>query len=367
MRMLADSSLDAAAYFYAGETLFFVVTGAVFFIFGLWAGNIIWGRYKRKFQKSLDQIETYKGEIAQFKRRMAERVPNAAPQAAVLTPPAPTPAPAPASLSPLAALVRGNLKPQEMPVGPRAYPSFPPGRGFSVWTEEGWEAPHVILPPRAPGAAFTLWTQQGPPEDHEESKAGTTISTSTHAADSGWLYTYEHSDHHAVHLNRSHAHSVWTEQHWTPHPVTQPPTPPAVAFSLWMLPDFVPPMRGFQRPAQPFSLWTAPDWSPPKLNGVPLRSARGFSLWTEDDFVPTGRGPVRPSQAWSLWTAPDWEPPLEKQPPQPVSAAFSVWSDATPHGANGEKAPTPEPDPRKTQGSVFARVLAAARAAFKAG
>ena len=250
MRMLADSNgLDAASYFYVGETLFLVVAVGVGFILGLWAGSIIWGRYKRKFQKSLDQIETHKEEIAQFRRRMAERAPKAAPQAAVFIPPAPTPAPTPVSVSPLAALVRGNLKPQEMPMAPRAFPSSPPARGFTVWTEEGWQAPHVILPPRSPGAAFTLWTQKGPPEDHEEAKAGTTTLTSSQAPDSGWLYTYEHSDHHAVRLPRSHAHTLWTERHWTPHPVTQPPAPPAVAFSLWTLPDFVPAMRGFQLPA----------------------------------------------------------------------------------------------------------------------
>jgi hypothetical protein len=380
MRLLADSSggLDAVTYFFTSSAVFFLVCAGIFFCFGLGFGKLTWGRYKRRLQKSEESIESYRTEIAGLKRKMAERGGKSAAAApAVFTPFTPLPAPPaqpppPASLSPLAALVRGN-KPAEPPARPLL--SFPPGQGFSIWTEPQ----PLTTAPLPPSAAFTLWTQKGPPESGGTPRTDTTTMTSTHAGDSGWLYTYEHSAHSPVRLHKSHAHTLWTERSWKPHPPNGPPPPPAAAFSLWTLPDFEPSGKGPRRPAQAFSLWAEPGWSPPRISGLPPRSARSFTLWTEDDFEPSGRGAVPPSRAWSLWTTPDWQAPIVKAAPQATSAAFSLWAEP-PHlppavgangsegkGAGGENGAAPEFDPRRMQGSVFARAFAAARAAFKTG
>src|SRR4051794_12121809 len=118
--MLADSTsgLDAVTYFFANDALFFLITGGVFFVFGLWFGALTWGRYKRKFLRSEKIIESNKDEIAQLKRRLAERGNRPAnPAPVVFTPPAFTPPPPPpAVLSPLAALVRGHNRPMEAPL-----------------------------------------------------------------------------------------------------------------------------------------------------------------------------------------------------------------------------------------------------------
>ncbi len=80
MRMLADSSsgLDAVTYFFTSSAVFFLVTGGLFFTFGMWFGALTWGRYKRKFLRSEKMIEASKDEIAQLKRRLAEKGPNGA-------------------------------------------------------------------------------------------------------------------------------------------------------------------------------------------------------------------------------------------------------------------------------------------------
>lgn len=315
MSMLADSSsgLDAVTYFFANSGLFFLVTALLFFGFGTLFGAATWGRYKRRYEKSEEVIEANRAELAQLKRRLAEREKGgratAAPQPTVFTPPSFNP---PAVLSPLAALVRGQGRPREAPSEIRAFPAFsafPPGQGFSIWTETGREPglPPVIAPP---SAAFTLWTQVSKAAD-----AG--ANTSLPVAAGGQNLT-----------PRSHAHTLWTDHHWKPHPAQGFAQPPAHAFSLWTQPDFVPLGRGAQMNAQAFTLWTEPSWSPPKISGLPPRSARSFSLWTEEDFVPCGRAAVLPSQAWSLWTAEDWVMPEVKSAPQLLSAAFSLWTEA---------------------------------------
>jgi hypothetical protein len=354
MRMLAESSsgLDAVTYFFANSFLFIVITGAAFFALGMLFGNLIWGRFKRRYEKSVHEIESYKGELALLKRRLADKVSRPAPAPApAYVPPAVVATPAAVPLSPLAALVRGSGKPTDASgaMGTRA---LPPGQGFSIWTEADWAPSSTELSPFPPSAAFSLWTLAPEPVHGTEVR------------------------------HKSHAFTLWTERNWKPHPPHGPPPPPAVAFSLWTLPDFEPSGRGAVPESRAFSLWTDPSWSPPKISGLPPRSARSFSLWTEEDFVPTGRGPVQPSLAWSLWTAPDWEMPVVKPAPQPESAAFTLWTEhvtllepatteekakeeATAPGASPSKPALSETELKKTKGSVFARALAAARAAFK--
>jgi hypothetical protein len=351
--MLADSSngLDAVTYFFANSGLFFLVTAVLFFGFGTLFGAATWGRYKRRFLKSEEVIEANRVELAQLKRRLAEREKGgrtpAAAQATVFTPPSFNPPSfnPPPVLSPLAALVRGQNRPPEV-AEIRAFPSlsaFPPGRGFSIWTEPGWEpglAP-VIVPP---SAAFSLWTQEGNAED-----AGTSTSThaTTHAGDADWLYTLEHGT--RAPAPRSHAFTVWTDRHWTPPPISHLAQAPAAAFSIWTLAGFVPLCRGAQMSAQAFSLWTEPSWNPPKISGLPPRSARSFSLWTEDDFVPSGKAAALPSLAWNLWTAEDWEMPDIQPAPQIGSAAFSLWTEA------GWAPSVPETVARNSDGALAAK------------
>jgi len=93
MSMLADSSsgLDAVTYFFANSGLFFLVTALLFFGFGTLFGAATWGRYKRRYEKSEEVIEANRAELAQLKRRLAEREKSgraaAAPQPTVFTPP----------------------------------------------------------------------------------------------------------------------------------------------------------------------------------------------------------------------------------------------------------------------------------------
>jgi hypothetical protein len=352
MRMLADSSsgLDAVTYFFANSALFILITGAAFFVLGMLFGRLTWGRYKRRYERSEQEIESYKGELALLKRRLAEKASRPAPPPAYV-PPAVVMSP-PQPLSPLAALVRGGGKSVESPAAAAPRPS-PPGQGFSIWTERDGSPTAAAPAASYPSAAFSLWTL---PATEPEFVHGTEIR------------------------HKSHAHTIWTERSWKPHPPHGPPPPAAAAFSLWTLPDFVPSGQGAVLASQAFSLWTESSWSPAKISGLPPRSARSFSLWTDEDFEPTGRGAVLPSQAWSLWTTPDWEMPAIVPAPQPLSAAFTLWAEHVtpveePPSADAAKTDTTAPgtakpplndqDLKKTKGSVFARALAAARAAFK--
>jgi hypothetical protein len=365
MSMLADSSngLDAVTYFFANSGLFFLVTAVLFFGFGTLFGAATWGRYKRRYLKSEEVIEANRVELAQLKRRLAEREKGgkspATAQPTVFTPPSFNPPSfnPPPVLSPLAALVRGQTRPHEV-AEIRAFPSlstFPPGRGFSIWTEPGWDPglPPLIVPS---SAAFTLWTQERDTEDAR-------TSSSTHAG-ADRVSTYEHGT--QAPAPRSHAFSVWTDRQWTPPPITHLAQAPAAAFSIWTLPGFVPLGRGAQMSAQAFSLWTEPSWNPPKIGGLPPRSARSFALWTEEDFVPSGKAAVLPSLAWNLWTADDWEMPAIQPEPQVASAAFSLWTEAgwTPPVAEQARssgsaptAKTPQENVPPTPRGIFSRLF----------
>lgn len=68
-------------YFLVHSGVFVLVMGVLFFLFGLWFGALIWGRYKRKSQALHTENEALREEIATLKRKLAEQTmrPTAAP------------------------------------------------------------------------------------------------------------------------------------------------------------------------------------------------------------------------------------------------------------------------------------------------
>ena len=68
------NSLDATTYFFVSSGIFIAVTAVLYFGLGMWLGQILWGRFKRRFRQSEEAIEAYKGEVALLKRRLAEQV-----------------------------------------------------------------------------------------------------------------------------------------------------------------------------------------------------------------------------------------------------------------------------------------------------
>jgi hypothetical protein len=300
------NSLDATTYFFVSSGIFIVITALLYFGLGVWLGQILWGRFKRRFRQSEDAIEAYKGEVALLKRRLAEQT----------TRPAPGSGPSPLQAIAFKATTQVSLPPVAKEVVPvqisaRALVPVPLGKPFTLWTEPDWHPAKVRTMKLPPGGGFTIWTQAS-------GKTGTLVPHVVPAP----VPLFAPME--IFMAPRSRAFCVWTEDRWVPPVVKSVPLPKSAAFSLWTLPSFQPASSGWRLPSRAHTLWTLPDWTPIRQSWPPTRSARAFTIWTEAEWPEHLKLPR--SNAFSIWTEPGWIPETLQPKPLPPSAAWSVWT-----------------------------------------
>lgn len=82
---LQSLSLEPLVYMLMHSAVFVTVLGVVFFIIGLLFGYATWGRYKRLTRELRGEAVEMKDEIAQLKRKVADRSVKSGPVAAMAT------------------------------------------------------------------------------------------------------------------------------------------------------------------------------------------------------------------------------------------------------------------------------------------
>ncbi|MEZ5387094.1 MAG: hypothetical protein R3F13_16420 [Prosthecobacter sp.] len=82
---LESLSLEPLLYMLMHSAVFVTVLGVVFFVIGLLFGYATWGRYKRQTRELRGEAVEMKEEIAQLKRRVADRAVTSGPVAAMAT------------------------------------------------------------------------------------------------------------------------------------------------------------------------------------------------------------------------------------------------------------------------------------------
>ncbi len=304
------NSLDAASYFFVSSGMVIGATAALFFMFGVWLGWILWGRFKKRYRESEEVIAAFKGEVAQLKRRIAEQSTRHAPGAG----PGPLQS---LTFKPVAAPSAPEITALASPAAAKSPAAS--GAPFTVWTEPGWSPPKTKSFKAPPARAFSLWAQ--PPAKTPKAAAPAAAESPQLSAPTGQMLF---STTEVFMVPRSRAFCVWTDRNWTPPAVKRMPQPRSCAFALWTAPDFVPHCRGPMPPGRPFILWTEAGWSPLRISGPPTRSARAFTVWTEAGWAPMVRLPR--STAFSVWTDPAWSPLPVRAKPLPAAAVWSLWT-----------------------------------------
>ncbi len=82
---LQSISLEPLMYMLMHSAVFVTILGVVFFFIGLLFGYATWGRYKRQTRELRGEAVEMKDEIAQLKRRVADRAVKSGPVAAMAT------------------------------------------------------------------------------------------------------------------------------------------------------------------------------------------------------------------------------------------------------------------------------------------
>jgi hypothetical protein len=303
-------SLDATTYFFVSSGIFIVVTAVLYFGLGVWLGQILWGRFKRRFRHSEEAIEAYKGEVALLKRRLAEQV----------TRPAPGSGPSPLQAIAFKATTQVSVVPVAKEVVPvqisaRALVPLPRGKPFTLWTEPDWHPAEIEPMKLHPGRGFTLWTQASV-------KTGRIVPGPLQVQEAVAMPLFAPME--IFMAPRSRAFCLWTDDRWVPPVVKPAPLPRSAAFTLWTLPSFRPVSSGWRLPSRAYTIWTLPDWAPNRQSWPPTRSARAFTVWTESEWPEHLKLPR--SSAFTIWTEPGWIPETSQASPLPASAAWSLWT-----------------------------------------
>jgi hypothetical protein len=311
------NSLDAATYFFVSSTLVIAVAALLFFALGLWLGQILWRHYKRLFRQSEEVIESYKGEVAQLKRRLAEQS----------TRPLPGMGPSPLqSIAFRAAAPRASapavdrVPPLEVPFVPKVPVVADTPTSLRTEPDGKEEAAHEG------SAALGVGPRGRPtPSTRRAPVPGfAPKGTSPDLRRPGIELLFTLSE--VLMVPRSRAFCIWTESHWRPPVIRSVPMLPASGFALWTEPDFHPVCSGPRWPSKAHTVWTAPGWTSSYRLGPPTRSARAFTLWTE----PGWQSPWHPraSKAFSIWTEEGWTPaPVLPQRLLPAKS-FTIWTEA---------------------------------------
>lgn len=274
--------LDATGYFFVSSGLFIGITAFIFFLFGLWVGRKIWGRYGKRSRSAEALVDTLKNENAQLKVRIADlsaRPGTAVPNLSLSFAPDPA-SPAPAE----------------------TIPALPAGIPFTLWTEAGWQPSVPSSPPSLPaGQPFTVWTEDPPARTTRIADFLPSVSqTLSPSAETDSPFPQPPSQ----------AFCLWTEADLVSATPERRPVAASSAFTLWTtleqyaaplppLPALLPP------PSHAFSVWTSPDWQPTSLAPLPLGIP--FTLWTRGE--PESHSSAQssayhpPSNAFTLWTA----------------------------------------------------------------
>lgn len=311
------NSLDAATYFFVSSSMVIAVASLLFFALGLWLGQILWKRYKRLFRQSEEVIESFKGEVAQLKRRLAEQS----------TRPMPGMGPSPLqSIAFRAAAPRPSLPPADR-VPPLEVPFVPkvPVVGHNVTslqTESGEKKEAVQESSAVPGAAPRDWPTSNTRRAAVPGFAPKGTSPNLRRPGIELLFTMAE----VLMVPRSRAFCLWTSSDWHPPEIRSAPALPACGFAIWTEPVFQPACSGPRWPSRAHTVWTSPGWASSYKPGPPARCARAFTVWTE----PGWRSAWYPqaSKAFTLWTEESWSPaPIV---PQRLHAAksFTVWTEA---------------------------------------
>ena len=308
------NSLDAATYFFVSSSMIIAVSAVLFFALGLWLGQILWRHYKRLFRQSEDAIESFKGEVALLKRRLAEQstrpLPGMGPsplQSIAFRAAAPRPAPPPGD--------KANAL--EVPLLPEV--PVQTGNPASLRTESG-EKDVPNEGKSVPSAGFQGWPQ---PSARRAVPGFAPKGTSTILRHPGTLL-FAPSE--VLMIPRSRAFCIWTESHWQPPAIRSAPTLPACGFALWTEPEFEPGCTGPRWPSKAHTVWTSPGWTSSYKPGPTTRSARAFTVWMESDWKPAWS--PKPSKAFSIWTENGWIPtPVSPQRLLPANS-FTLWTES---------------------------------------
>jgi hypothetical protein len=311
------NSLDAATYFFVSSGMVIAVAALLFFALGLWLGQILWKRYKRLFRQTEEVIESYKGEVAQLKRRLAEQstrpLPGSGPsplQSIAFRAAAPRPSPPAGDMAPV---LEFPLLP-EMPLLPANLVEA--GKELGE-TEEVRQESSVVHGTGA-RSRLTLGTRRAAVPGFAPK------GTSPNLRRPGIELLFRLSE--VLMVPRSRAFCIWTERHWVPPVIRSAPLLPGCGFTLWSEPDFKPACTGPRWFSRSHTLWTSPGWTSSQKPGPPTRSARAFTVWTEEGW----RSAWYPqsSRAFTIWTEEAWSPtPVVPQPLHPAES-FTVWTEA---------------------------------------